>query len=89
MYSTGEDPATIVEARGWKTIKDTGAVKTIVDGVFAANPSVVDAVVAAMRDKAPTGKKGYLVGQVMRETQGKADPGEVNRLIDEKLAAMV
>ncbi len=88
MYSTGGDPAEIVEAHGWKTIKDTGAVMAIVDKVFTANPIVVEAVVAAIRDNAPTGKKGFLVGQVMRETQGKADPGEVNRLIDEKLAAM-
>ena len=85
MYATGEAPEAIVEARGWKTIKDTGAVRAVVDSVFAANPEVV----AAIRDKGQTSKKGFLVGQVMRETQGKADPGEVNQLIDEKFAAMV
>lgn len=82
MYATGDDPLKIVEARGWRTIKDTGAVRAIVDKVFAANAELVTAI----KEKGQTGKKGFLVGQVMRETQGKADPGEVNRLIDAKLS---
>jgi aspartyl-tRNA(Asn)/glutamyl-tRNA(Gln) amidotransferase subunit B len=82
MYNTGGVPIEIVEARGWRTIRDAGAVQAAVDRVFAANPDVVSAI----KDKGLTAKRGFLVGQVMKETQGKADPGEVNRLIDAKLA---
>ena len=56
--------------------------KAIVEKVIAANGEIV----AAIKEKGQTGKKGFLIGQVMKETQGKADPAEVNRLVDEKLA---
>lgn len=82
MYATGGEPESIVEEKGWKTIRDSGAVQAIVEKVFADNP----AIVSAIKDKGQIAKRGFLVGQVMRETQGKADPQEVNRLIDEKLA---
>jgi aspartyl-tRNA(Asn)/glutamyl-tRNA(Gln) amidotransferase subunit B len=82
MYSSGGSPSAIVEEKGWKTIKDSGAVKAAVDKVFEANPNIVSDI----KVKGLVGKRGFLVGQVMRETQGKADPGEVNKLIDEKLA---
>lgn len=81
MYSTSGVPLEIVEARGWRTIRDAGAVQAAVDKVFAANAEVVTAII----EKGLVAKRGFLVGQVMRETQGKADPGEVNRLIDAKL----
>ena len=82
MYTTGDDPVNIVEAKGWKTIKDSGAVAAIVEKVFAENADVVSAI----RDKGLIAKRGFLVGQVMKASQGKADPQEVNTLIDAKLA---
>jgi aspartyl-tRNA(Asn)/glutamyl-tRNA(Gln) amidotransferase subunit B len=82
MYATGDDPANIVEAKGWKTIKDTGAIVALVEKVFADNPDVVSAI----RDKGLIAKRGFLVGQVMKASQGKADPQEVNALIDAKLS---
>ncbi len=83
MYATSRPPEAIVEERGWKTITDTGAIAAIVDRVMEANA----ALVSDIRDKGLVQKRGFLVGQVMRESQGKADPKEVNRLIDERLAA--
>jgi len=77
----GEDPDSIVEARGWKTIRDEGAVIALVEKVIADNPKVVSEI----KEKGLVQKKGFLVGQVMKASQGKADPQEVNRLIDERL----
>jgi aspartyl-tRNA(Asn)/glutamyl-tRNA(Gln) amidotransferase subunit B len=81
MFATGKAPAAIVEEKGWKTITDTGAIAALVEKVLAANPNIV----ADIREKGLVQKKGFLVGQVMKESQGKADPKEVNRLIDEHL----
>jgi aspartyl-tRNA(Asn)/glutamyl-tRNA(Gln) amidotransferase subunit B len=83
MVATAGDPAEIIEAKGWKTIKDTGAVVAIVDKVFADNAEVVTAI----KENGQSQKRGFLVGQVMKASQGKADPQEVNRLIDERLNA--
>jgi aspartyl-tRNA(Asn)/glutamyl-tRNA(Gln) amidotransferase subunit B len=82
MFATGGDPATIIEVKGWKTIKDTGAVRALVEKVFAENPQIV----ADIKERGLVNKRGFLVGQVMKASQGKADPQEVNRLIDERLA---
>lgn len=82
MYATGDDPANIVEAKGWQTIKDTGAIVALVEKVFADNADVVSAI----KEKGLVAKRGFLVGQVMKASQGKADPQEVNALIDAKLS---
>ncbi len=82
MYAMGDDPLAIVEAKGWKTIKDTGAIVALVEKVFADNADVV----IAIKEKGLVAKRGFLVGQVMKASQGKADPQEVNALIDAKLA---
>ncbi len=81
MFATGEQPDAIIETRGWKTIRDSGAIMSIVERVISENPTIV----AEIREQGFTQKKGFLVGQVMKATQGKADPREVNRLIDEKI----
>ena len=81
MYSTGDDPDQIIEIKGWKTIKDSGAIEAIVDKVIAENEKVVSEI----KEKGLVQKKGFLVGQVMKASQGKADPAEVNLLIDQKL----
>lgn len=84
MYTSGSDPDSIIAERGWKTIKDSGAIIAIVDKVFLDNPKIVSEII----EKGLVQKKGFLVGQVMKASQGKADPQEVNSLIDEKLKNM-
>jgi aspartyl-tRNA(Asn)/glutamyl-tRNA(Gln) amidotransferase subunit B len=76
----------IIEARGLKQITDTGALEAIVDEVVAANARQVESYRAA--DPGKRGKMiGFFVGQVMKKTQGKANPQQVNRLLRAKLEA--
>ncbi len=72
----------IIEARGLKQITDTGALETAVDAVLAANPAQVEQLRGG-KDKV----LGFLVGQVMKSTQGKANPAQVNALIREKVGS--
>ncbi|MCS7461384.1 Asp-tRNA(Asn)/Glu-tRNA(Gln) amidotransferase subunit GatB [Paenibacillus doosanensis] len=80
MLETGKAPQTIVEEQGLVQISDEGAIKAVVEQVIANNPQSV-ADFKAGKDKAV----GFLVGQVMKETKGKANPGLVNKLIVECL----
>ncbi|MEM9989203.1 MAG: Asp-tRNA(Asn)/Glu-tRNA(Gln) amidotransferase GatCAB subunit B, partial [Pseudomonadota bacterium] len=79
MLEEGGDPADIVEARGLKQVTDTGAIEAAVDKVIAANPDQV----AKVKDKPKT--LGWFVGQVMKETGGKANPQAVNEILRAKL----
>jgi aspartyl-tRNA(Asn)/glutamyl-tRNA(Gln) amidotransferase subunit B len=80
MVSNGGDPAEIVEREGLGAMEDTGELEAIVARVIEANPDVVERI----RGGNPKAM-GALVGPVMRETKGRADGGEVNRLIREQL----
>ena len=80
MWSGEGSADDIIEARGLRQITDPGAIESIVDAVIAANPGQV-ADYRAGKDKL----MGFFVGQVMKETGGKANPGEVNRILREKL----
>ncbi|SMG55977.1 Asp-tRNA(Asn)/Glu-tRNA(Gln) amidotransferase subunit GatB [Paenibacillus aquistagni] len=80
MLETGKAPQVIVEEKGLVQISDTGAIKEIVEKVVAANPQSVEDFRAG-KDKAI----GFLVGQVMKESKGKANPGLVNELLREVL----
>ncbi len=71
----------IIEARGLKQITDTGAIEAVIDQVIADNPSQV-AEYKGGKDKLI----GFFVGQVMKATQGKANPGQVNQLLKKKLS---
>ncbi|ALS23826.1 MULTISPECIES: Asp-tRNA(Asn)/Glu-tRNA(Gln) amidotransferase subunit GatB [Paenibacillus] len=82
MLETGKDPQTIVEEQGLVQISDEGAIKAVVDQIVNNNPQSV-ADYKAGKEKAV----GFLVGQVMKETKGKANPGLVNKLIIERLNA--
>ncbi|WP_425104231.1 Asp-tRNA(Asn)/Glu-tRNA(Gln) amidotransferase subunit GatB [Ancylobacter sp.] len=73
------DPRAIVEARGMKQVTDTGAIEAAVDAIIAANPDKVAQVQAK-----PT-MLGWFVGQVMKQTGGKANPQAVNDLLKGKL----
>ena len=73
------DPRAIVEARGMKQVTDLGAIETAVDAIIAANP---DKVAQAL---AKPSMLGWFVGQVMKQTGGKANPQAVNELLKTKL----
>ena len=81
MAETGEDPEKIVEEKGLKQVTDTGAIEAVVDAVIAENP---DNVAAYKGGK--VGLMGWFVGQVMKKSGGKANPGVVNELLKTKLS---
>jgi len=70
----------VIEAQGLKQITDTSAIEAIVDKVIEANPGQV-ADYKAGKDKLI----GFFVGQVMKETGGKANPGQVNEILRTRL----
>jgi aspartyl-tRNA(Asn)/glutamyl-tRNA(Gln) amidotransferase subunit B len=73
------DPRAIVEARGMRQVTDTGAIAAAVDAIIAANPDKV------AQAKAKPSMLGWFVGQVMKQTGGKANPQAVNELLKSKL----
>ncbi len=77
----GQDVDAIIEAKGLKQMNDTGALEKIIDEVIAANPANVEQYRAG-KDKA----FNALVGQVMKASKGKANPGQVNDLLKARLA---
>lgn len=77
----GSDVDTVIDAKGLKQMNDTGALEAIIDEVIAANPGNVEQYRAG-KDKA----FNALVGQVMKASKGKANPGQVNELLKAKLA---
>jgi aspartyl-tRNA(Asn)/glutamyl-tRNA(Gln) amidotransferase subunit B len=79
VWTEGGDPAEIVEARGMRQVTDTGAIETAVDAIIAANPD------KAAQAKAKPGMLGWFVGQVMKQTGGKAAPAAVSDLLKAKL----
>jgi len=81
MLAGEGDADSIIESKGLKQVTDTGAIEAMVDEVIANNPDQVQ----QFRD----GKEqviGFFVGQVMKASQGKANPGQVNQMLKEKLA---
>ena len=74
----------VIEAKGLKQITDTGAIEALVDAVLAANPEQVENYRSAEPDKQPK-MLGFFVGQIMKQSQGKANPQQVNALLREKL----
>ncbi len=79
VWTEGGDPEKIVEERGMKQVTDLSAIEKVVDEVIAANPDKVEQV-----QKKPN-LAGWFVGQVMKATQGKANPKAVNDLVRKKL----
>lgn len=81
MYASGKAPARIVQDKGLTQVSDEGALVSIIDEVLRSNP----AQVAQFKE----GKQqvlGFLVGQVMKASGGKANPGKVNELLKKTLA---
>lgn len=79
IYVEGGQAADIVAKRGLRQVTDTVAIEAAVDAVIAANPGQVD------KAKANPKLAGWFVGQVMKETGGKANPAVVNELVMRKL----
>lgn len=80
MFSSGKDAQAIVQEKGLVQISDEGAIAAIVDEIIANNPKSVEDYRAG-KEKA----LGFLVGQIMKATKGKANPELANKLLKERL----
>ena len=79
MLDTGENPASIVDANNMKQVNDLSEIESVIDKIIENNPDQVNAL-----SEKPN-LIGWFVGQVMKETQGKANPKTVNEILDKKL----
>ena len=80
IEETDKDPETIIEEKGLKQVSDTKEIEKIIDKIIADNPKNVEDY--------KSGKEklfGFFVGQAMKATQGKANPGIINNILKEKL----
>ena len=84
MFETAKDPAVIIEDLGLKQVNDESEILSIIDTVIEQNPKSIEDFKGGKGNVA-----GFLVGQVMRMSKGKANPQTVNKLIKEKLDALV
>jgi len=82
MTESGKMPDVLIDENGMRQVTDTGAIDEAVARIIAANPSEVEAYRGG-KDKL----FGFFVGQVMRETKGKANPAMVNDLVKKALSA--
>ncbi|MEM2448914.1 MAG: Asp-tRNA(Asn)/Glu-tRNA(Gln) amidotransferase GatCAB subunit B, partial [Candidatus Bathyarchaeia archaeon] len=82
MLITGEDPEVVIQRRGLQRISDREMLAGLVDQVFTMNPKAVED--ALVNEKAIH----FLVGQIMRMTQGKADPSLVRELVEDRLGKL-
>ena len=80
MFEHPRDPEDIIDEKGWVQISDEGAIKDLVLKILEANPQSV-ADYKGGKDRA----LGYLVGQAMKETRGKANPQMLNKMFLEEL----
>ena len=80
LFEEPKDPEEIIKEKGWIQISDEGAIKEVVLKIIEANPQSV-ADYKAGKDKAV----GFLVGQAMKETKGKANPQMLNKMFIEEL----
>ena len=80
MWSEGKSADAIIESKGLKQITDSGAIDGVIDAVIAANPKQL-ADYRSGKDKL----FGFFVGQVMKATEGKANPAQLNELLKAKL----
>ncbi|MGE5153673.1 MAG: Asp-tRNA(Asn)/Glu-tRNA(Gln) amidotransferase subunit GatB [Bdellovibrio bacteriovorus] len=82
LWAGEGDADQIIESKGLRQITDSGAIEPLIDAIIAANPEQV-AQYRAGKDKV----FGFFVGQVMKQSQGKANPQQVNALLKAKLKA--
>ncbi len=84
IWSGEGSPDDIIESRGLRQVSDSGAIEVMVNEVLARNSTQVDVYRNAPPEKQPR-MLGFFVGQVMKLSKGQANPGEVNRILKEKL----
>ena len=82
MFESGKNAGAIVEEKGLRQVSDAGEITGLIDGVLAANQDKV-AEYKSGKDKL----FGFFVGQVMKQSQGKANPALVNQVLREKLGS--
>ena len=80
LFENPRDPEEIIKEKGWIQISDEGAIKELVNKILEVNPQSI-ADFKAGKDRA----LGFLVGQAMKETKGKANPGMLNKMFLEEL----
>ena len=80
MWTSKDSADAIIETQGLKQITDSGAIEAIIDQIITDNPGQVEQYLSG-KDKV----FGFFVGQTMKASQGKANPGEVNKILKEKL----
>jgi aspartyl-tRNA(Asn)/glutamyl-tRNA(Gln) amidotransferase subunit B len=79
MFKSGDDPMIIVDSNNMRQVSDEGEIEKIVDLIITSNPDQVKAL------EIKPNLMGWFVGQVMKETQGKANPKAVNEILIKKL----
>jgi aspartyl-tRNA(Asn)/glutamyl-tRNA(Gln) amidotransferase subunit B len=80
VFSDKKSPKTIVEEKGMSQVSDPAVLTAAVDKVMAANPDVVEAIKGGDNKQ-----RGFLMGQLMKETGGKAAPVPLQKILAEKL----
>lgn len=88
LIESGRPLATIIAEGGYGMVSDRDAIEQAVDAAIAANPKAI----ADLKDggkKKPEAVKGFLRGQVMKQTGGKADPSLVGEILDQKLGDLI
>ncbi len=81
MFESGKSPKTIVEEKGLKQNNDEGVLLELVNKILDKNPQVIEQYKAGK-----TRILGFAVGQVMKETKGQANPGIVNKLVEQEVS---
>ena len=84
LWNEGGTVDGIIEQKGLTQVSDAGAIEKIVDDIIAASPQQVDNYRNAAEDKRPK-MLGFFVGQIMKVSQGKANPQQVNEILLKKL----
>ena len=81
MWASDEEPDAIIEARGLRQLTDEGAIERLVEEVLDAHPAQVEQYLGGVEKVL-----GFFVGQVMKRSEGKADPRQANETLRERLA---
>jgi aspartyl-tRNA(Asn)/glutamyl-tRNA(Gln) amidotransferase subunit B len=86
MIETGEPVEAIIEQGGYRMVSDRDTIAAAVDAAIAANPQALEDLKKGK--KKPEAVKGFLRGQVMKQTDGKANPALVGELLEARLAEL-
>jgi aspartyl-tRNA(Asn)/glutamyl-tRNA(Gln) amidotransferase subunit B len=86
MIETGRPIDEVIKAGGYGMLSDHATIAAAVEAALAANPKAVEDLTNGK--KKPDAVKGFLRGQVMKQTGGKADPALVSELLDAKIAEL-